>query len=207
MNGAASLNWLSRSPPDLEEARKAIQRAIRNADHGSGIVDRLRGLLAKAPLTPSGFDVNAALDEVLLFARGAMRRDEVSLRVERARVLPLAWGDRIQVQQVVMNLVLNAIDALREAPVRPRRLTARTGVTEAGEILIEIEDNGPGIAPDVAARLFDRFFTTKSGGTGVGLAISRSIADAHRGRLWASSAAPHGAVFHFALPAAGTQAS
>jgi signal transduction histidine kinase len=206
MNSTASLNWLSHSPPDLEEARTAIQRTIRNADHGRAIVDSLRGLLAKTPLKPARFDANTALDEVLLFARGALRRDEISLRVDRARDLPLAWGDRIQVQQVIMNLVLNALDALREAPSRPRRLTARTGVTEAGEILIEVEDNGPGIEPTVAARLFDRFFTTKSGGTGVGLAISRSIAEAHRGRLWASSAEPHGAIFHFALPAAGAQA-
>ena len=201
-NGEAALRWLSAGKPNVERARSAVERAISDAQRASGVVSRVRAMLAKTTPELESIDLNRLVEDVVAFTQDELRRLQVSVRLRLTPDLPAVWGDRIQLQQVVLNLILNGVEAMREVKGRARTLAIRTGLDEAGDVVVSVEDRGVGVAPEAAEHLFDPFFTTKQGGIGLGLPISRSIVEAHGGRIWADAAKPRGAVFQFCLPRA-----
>jgi signal transduction histidine kinase len=200
MNGSAAQRWLSRESPDLAEAREAASRIVREAHRADEVIRGLRALVGKSELRRDRLDVNDAIHEVLDLARGELRRNEVSVQADLDPTLPPALGDRVQLQQVLLNLIVNAIEAMAPVADRPRVLAIRTERTETGEVAVAIEDSGPGLDPATAARAFDPFFTTKPDGLGMGLSICRSIVEAHGGRLSLSPRMPHGTAFRFTIP-------
>ena len=164
------------------------------------MVSRVRGMLAKTPPEFAVLDINAVVQDVLGFIEDERTRARVKIHARLAPHLPPVSGDPIQLQQVVLNLVMNGIQAMHANPERSRTLSIATAVRESGEIGVAIEDRGPGFDAEVAAQVFEPFFTTKESGIGLGLSISRSIIEAHGGRIWAEPASPRGAVFQFTLP-------
>jgi PAS domain S-box-containing protein len=224
-NASASLRWLSRDSPNLDEACEAIRRIIRDGNRAGDVILRMRALFKKASTTKERLDINEAIKEVVILAQSEVQRNRVSLQTKLANDLPLILGDRIQLQQVILNLLMNAIEAMSGVAEGPRELgVSSEAVTEIPgkpkeeryedraladaewtEVLITVRDSGPGLDPQRLNRLFDAFYTTKPQGLGMGLAISRSIIEGHGGRLWAKANAPRGAVFQFTLPIRYTQ--
>ena len=200
-NASAALHWLAAQPPNLDEAREAGRRAIEETNRASGVIERVRALLQKAQPQLWPLDGNEVIREVLLLAEGELLRGGVAVRTELAADVPKVLGDRVQVQQVILNLVMNAIDAMSMISDRQRELIISSAQHPDG-VLIQVQDSGRGLDPEQADRIFEPFFTTKAEGIGIGLAIGRSIVEAHGGRLWATPAPSHGAVFHFTLPKA-----
>ncbi len=204
INCEASMRWLAKTPSNNEAAVEAMQRVGRDALRASEVVGRMRALVTRQEQTFADFSVNEAIDEVLTLTQ----REQQNLDVETDLALTdqdtTIHGDRIQFQQVMLNLILNATEAMRDVPAQEKRLMIRTSVVEKGrvEVEIEVEDRGSGIDQSVADRLFEHLFTTKVGGTGLGLAIAKSIVDAHGGRIWAEPAIPRGAIFKISVPAA-----
>jgi PAS domain S-box-containing protein len=196
----AAINFLSKDPPDLEESREALGGIVGAADRAREIIGRIRDQVRKAPPRKEIFDLNQAIEEVLLLAGSAISKDAIVVQTDFAKA-PVQ-GDRIQLQQVALNLILNAIEAMRSVDDRPRELQISTGLNEAGDVLVTVCDTGSGIAPENLERVFESFFTTKSNGVGIGLSICRSILEGHGGSLWASANEPRGARFQFTLPGA-----
>src|SRR5712671_6126475 len=197
----AALLWLQHDPPNLERARDALQRTIHEGEHAGEIASRVRALVEKAPPRTEAVDIDEVILEVLDLSRNELQRKGISIRTQLATAKPLIRGDRIQLQQLVLNLILNAVDAMSEPGGAPRELSISTRREGANEILVEVRDSGHGLSPRTMERIFDPFFTTKPDGMGMGLSISRSIVVAHGGRLSAMANEPRGAVFRFALPA------
>jgi C4-dicarboxylate-specific signal transduction histidine kinase len=200
-SGQSALGWLQREPPDLVRAMAAVERTVRDSLRAGAIVQKVRGMLTKSEPQLVPLAVNAVIEDVLGFLEDERRRRDVTVRTDFAADLPPVMGDPIQLQQVVLNLVMNGIEAMRETPPRGRVMTIRTRATNAGFVSVAVEDRGSGIAADAVGRVFDPFFTTKASGVGLGLAITRSIVESHGGRIWAEPAAPNGALFQFTLPA------
>jgi signal transduction histidine kinase len=175
---------------------------VGDADRAGDIVDRIRDQIKKAPPRKGRFDLNKAIDEVIALAESAITTNGVSVRTRLAEALFPVQGDRVQLQQVVLNLILNAVEAMSTVEAGPRELLISTEQTQTGGVLVSVRDSGPGIDPDHLDRVFEAFYTTKSSGVGMGLSICRSIIDAHGGRLWADMNASRGAVFRFILPGA-----
>jgi PAS domain S-box-containing protein len=200
-NAQAALRWLGRRPPDLEEVRQALDRIEESGHRGGDIVARIRALIQKAPPRKDRLDLNAAIREVIQLTRGEAVKNGVSVRAQLADGLPLIHGDRVQLQQVVLNLIVNGVEAMSSASEGARDLLVSTGKVDSGGVLVAVMDSGPGLGSANLERLFDAFYTTKAGGLGMGLSICRSIIDAHGGRLWASAKVPRGTVFQFVLPA------
>ena len=198
----AAINFLNRNPPDLEEVREAISRIADAADRAREIIVRIREQVKKAPPQKDCFDLNEAIEEVLLLANNAITKDAIAVQTGFAKGLPPVQGDRVQLQQVALNLILNAMEAMRSVDDRSRKLQIATQENEAGGVLITVSDTGPGIPPEILERVFESFFTTKSSGMGIGLSICRSIVEAHGGSLRASANEPRGATFQFSLPGA-----
>jgi len=165
------------------------------------VVGRVRSLVQKGPPRMDRFEVNEAIDEVISLSSGEIVKHNVTVRSQFSRTLPPARADRVQLQQVVLNLLMNGVEALGAVPARPRELRVSTGRTEAGEILVKVEDSGPGLDPVDLTRIFDPFYSTKPGGLGIGLSICRSIIEVHGGRLWTEASELGGAAFAFTLPA------
>ena len=201
-NARAALNFLDKQPPDLGEVREALHSVVDDADRAGDIIDRIRDHIKKAPPRKGRFDLNKAIDEVIALAESAITTNGVSVRTRLAEVLLPVQGDLVQLQQVVLNLILNAVDAMSTVEAGPRELLISTEQTQTGGVLVSVRDSGPGIDPDHLDRVFEAFYTTKSSGVGMGLSICRSIIDAHGGRLWADMNASRGAVFRFILPGA-----
>jgi PAS domain S-box-containing protein len=199
-NGNACLRWLVREAPDLEEARAAVERIIRDGTRASEVIRRIRALAQKTEPQTAWLDLNEVIREVLTLVHSEVLTQRVSLRAELSAALPPVRGDRIQLQQVIMNLVINGIEAMHAVTDQPRELQIRSQRYDADNVLVAVQDSGIGLDPQNMARLFDAFFTTKAGGMGMGLAISRSIIEAHGGRLWASANAGPGATFQCTLP-------
>src|SRR6266851_5005919 len=200
-NAQAALRWLGRRPPDLEEVRQALGR-IEEVGHRAGdVVARIRALIQKAPPRKDRLDLNAAIREVIQLTRGEAVKNGVSVQAQLADGLPLIHGDRVQLQQVVLNLIINGVEAMSGVSEGARDLLVSTGKAEPGGVLVAVMDSGPGLASAHLDRLFDAFYTTKPSGLGMGLSICRSIIDAHGGRLWASANVPQGAILQFVLPA------
>ena len=199
-NARAAMRFLDMSPPNMAEVREALACIVRDADRGKAIVDRIRDHIKKAPPRYDLFDLNEAIEEVTEMVRAPIEKNTVSVRTRLAPGLNSVWGDRVQLQQVVLNLVLNAVEAMGSVAEGARTLTITTENDAAG-ILVVVHDSGPGIDPEHLQRVFDPFYTTKDSGLGMGLSICRSIIAAHGGRLWADADQPRGAVFQFTLPA------
>jgi PAS domain S-box-containing protein len=198
-NAHASLRWLSGDSPDLAEAREAIRRITRDGKRAGDVVSRMRSLFKKASTAKDRLDLNEAIEEVVILTEAEARRDRVALRKELAADLPPVMGDRVQLQQVVVNLILNAIEAMATVEGRERDLVIKTQLGEGDEIRVAVRDSGIGFDPVSAERIFDAFHTTKPGGLGLGLSISRSIVESHGGRLWAASNDGPSVTFQFTL--------
>jgi PAS domain S-box-containing protein len=200
MNGNAALRWLALDPPNLVKVRDSAELIIRDGDRASQVIARIRALLKKAPLSKSRLEVNELVLEVVDLTHGEIVRNGVRLRVELADNLPEILGDRIQLQQVMLNLIANAIEAIRLVQNRHRVLMIATNICDRDIVAVSVSDNGPGIDSETADHIFDAFATTKPEGMGMGLAISRSIIEAHGGRLWTEPNQESGATFRFTLP-------
>jgi PAS domain S-box-containing protein len=201
-NARAAIGFLDRSPPDLSEVREAIECIVADADRAGDIIDRIRDQIKKAPARKGRFDLNEAIDEVIVLARSEITKNGVSVETRLAEGLAPIQGDRVQVQQVVLNLILNAVEAMSSVEAGARELLISTEQNQTGDVLVTVTDSGPGIDPKHVERVFEAFYTTKSSGVGMGLSICRSIIGAHGGRLWATVKEPRGAAFQFTLPSA-----
>ena len=198
-NANTCLRWLTRDHPDVEEARAAAMRIVKDGTHAAEIVKRIRLLFKKSTLQRELVDVNEAIREMLVLLRCEATRYNITVRMELAEDLPRIMGDRVQLQQVLMNLIVNSIDAVKEVD-GARELAVKSARTEKEEVRVSVSDTGVGLPPQQADQIFNAFFTTKSHGTGMGLRISRSIVESHGGHLWAADSSPHGASFSFTLP-------
>jgi two-component system sensor kinase FixL len=199
-NAETSLRWLGRNPPELAEARIAIEHIIRDAHRASDVIQRVRNLAIHLDPERAPLDINQAIDETLGLLQSELRRQQVSLRLQLAPKLPRVLGDRVQLQQVVINLVMNGVEAMAKVDDRPRELRIGSRLHDPDELVVAVQDAGVGIDAAQADRLFLAFVTSKQGGMGMGLPICKSIIEAHDGRLWASSNDDHGATFQFTLP-------
>ena len=199
-NGSACLRWLARDPPHLEEARACLRRIIRDGHRAAEVIARIRALVKKSAPAKAPLDLSDTIHEVLAMISPEARQHRVSVRTDLAAGLPPVRGDRLQVQQVLLNLVMNGIDAMQTVTDRPRELLIRSQPHESDTVLVTVQDTGIGLDPQSIARLFEPFYTTKPEGMGLGLSISRSIIEAHGGRLWAAAHNDYGATFHFTLP-------
>jgi signal transduction histidine kinase len=200
INAETALHRLSAQQPDLAEARLALGRVIRDANRASEVVSAIRALHKREPLRCEGLQINQAVLAVLDLTKDEARRNGVSVRTYLAKSLPPIQGDRIQLQQVILNLINNGVDAMRPGRQGSRELLISTGRAGSHSVLVRVRDSGPGLAPASLERVFQPFYTTKRSGMGMGLSICRSIVEAHGGRLWATANVPCGAVFQFALP-------
>jgi PAS domain S-box-containing protein len=198
-NANAGLRWLGERQPDLSEIQGALSRIVRDGMRAGEVIGRIRALVRKLPPRRDLFEINEVIREVVSLTQGEMQRHGVGLQSPLADDLPLISADRVQLQQVMINLIVNAIEAM-DTSERPRELTIASGKGEANDVFVEVRDTGPGLDPEKLDVLFQSFYTTKPDGIGMGLAISRSIAEAHGGRLSAAPNKPHGAVFHLTLP-------
>jgi C4-dicarboxylate-specific signal transduction histidine kinase len=198
-NANTCLRWLTRDHPDVEEARAAAMRIVKDGTRAAEIVKRIRLLFKKSTLQRELVDVNEAIREMIVLLRNEATRYNITVRVELAADLPRIMGDRVQLQQVLMNLIVNSIDAMKEVD-GARELAVKSQRTEKDEVLLSVSDTGVGLPPQQADQIFNAFFTTKAHGTGMGLRISRSIVESHGGRLWAADNTTRGASFYFGLP-------
>jgi C4-dicarboxylate-specific signal transduction histidine kinase len=201
-NGNACLHWLASAPPNIEKARNAVERIIRDSDRASEVIHDIRTLAQKAPPRQEPVDLNDLISRTLTFVSSEMTLNQIELQTELAVDLPSVLGDRVQLQQVLLNLIMNAIEAMSSITSRARVLTIRSERRQApATVAVSVRDSGIGLNPQKADRLFDAFFTTKPQGMGMGLSICRTIISAHGGRLSNANNADQGATFEFALPA------
>jgi two-component system sensor kinase FixL len=201
--GDAGLRWLDREVPQLDEVRSVIARMIDCANHAGGVIARLRALSRKTTSEKTRLDINELIKEVLSLTRSEVSKHRVIVRLDLASPLAAVCGDRIQLEQVILNLLVNGIQAMGAVDDRPRELLIRSRERDPDQILVEVRDSGVGVRPEQAGQLFNAFFTTKTDGMGMGLSICRSIVEVHGGRIWASQNDGPGATFHFTLPAPG----
>jgi len=199
-SGDSCSAWLSNDPPNLDKARAAASRIIQAATQASEIVQRLRALFKKTTSMTASVDMNAVIEDTISLVHHETERNKIFLRTELHPGVPPVSGDRVQLQQVILNLTMNGIEAISGLDMEPKRLMIRSALSGSQELLVSVEDTGLGIEVEHADRLFAPFFTTKPKGIGMGLPICRSIIEAHGGRLWAGRNEPRGAVFHFSLP-------
>jgi PAS domain S-box-containing protein len=205
-NGSACLRLLANRSLEPEVLRRALEEIVADGTRASAVIARIRGFIKKAPVEKTVLDVNEVIQEVLALAGHELHRNPVLVECQLANTLPLVRADRIQLQQVLLNLIMNSIEAMTGAANQSRVLAVESRVDESGDVLVAVRDSGPGPGSE-ADRLFTPFFTTKANGMGMGLPISRSLIESHGGRLWATTNSPHGAVFSFTLPAAGESPS
>jgi PAS domain S-box-containing protein len=201
-NAQAALRWLDSQPPDLNEVRQALARIVKDGNRAGDVVGRIRDLIKKRPPRQDRLEINATIREVIDLTHGEAVKSGVSVQTELTDGLPLIQGDRVQLQQVMLNLIINAVEAMSGVEKGSRELLISSAKAEFGGVLVAVRDSGPGLPPATLEHLFDAFYTTKSGGMGIGLSICRSIIEAHGGRVWATSNAPRGAVFQLNLPCA-----
>jgi C4-dicarboxylate-specific signal transduction histidine kinase len=199
-NARAALNFLDKQPRDLEGVREALCCIVGDINRAGNIIERIRDHIKKAPPQNHRFDLNETINDAIGLARSAIAGHAVSLNAHFTEELPTIQGDRVQLQQVLLNLLLNAVEAMDAVEAEARELSISTEPTETKGALVTVRDSGLGIEPENLERVFEAFYTTKSKGMGIGLAICRSIIEAHGGRLWAEANEPRGAVFRFTLP-------
>jgi C4-dicarboxylate-specific signal transduction histidine kinase len=202
-NASASLNWLTAANPDLDMLREALADIVADGHRATDVIQRVRQLATKGEPQMMPLDLNDVIQQVVPLVRSEINRHRVSLSVDLALALPPAAGDRVQLQQVIINLVMNGVEAMTTVEDRLRELVIRSGTLDEHRVVVAVQDAGVGLDPRHVDQMFEAFFTTKSAGMGMGLSISRSIIEGHGGRLWATSNPTHGATFQFALPAIG----
>src|ERR1700694_604857 len=200
-NAEACLRWLDRGTPDLDAACRSVEWIIDDGNRASEVIRRVRALANKTSLEKVPLNANDVVRETIPLVQRELISHQVLLRMELAPTLPMILGDRVQLQQVIINLVMNGIESMQSVTDRPRELVVRSRQNETQQVLVSVADCGVGISAENADRLFAAFFTTKSSGMGMGLSICRSIIDAHGGRLWATTCEPRGALFQFTIPA------
>jgi PAS domain S-box-containing protein len=203
VNSGTAVRWLARLPPNLEEARQAIDRSINDGKRAADILSRIRDFSKKAPVRTEDLEINEAILEIIGLARVPMSDRGILAKMQLAEGLPHILGDRVQLQQVVLNLIMNAIEAMSEVREGSRELLISTDGAESNSVLVAVSDTGPGLSPVNPERIFEAFYTTKASGLGMGLSICRSIVEAHGGRLWATPNEPRGTVLCFTLPVVG----
>jgi signal transduction histidine kinase len=199
-NASTCMRMLASDPPNVDGAREALRRTIRDGNRASDVITGLRALFNKKQVTVESVDLNESIREVVALSLNELQRNRVLLRLDLADDLPLVTGDRVQLQQVVQNLLRNASDAMCAVDDRPRELVVKTELEEGNHVRLIVQDAGVGIDHQTADRLFDAFYTTKNDGMGIGLSVSRSIIERHRGRLWAAPNDGPGATFSFSIP-------
>jgi C4-dicarboxylate-specific signal transduction histidine kinase len=200
-NARAALRWLDARPPNLKEVREALNRIVANVDRASEVSGRIRGLIKKAPPQKTPLALSETILEVIALTRGEALKNRVTVQTQLADDLPLIQGDRVQLQQVILNLIMNAVEAMSGVSEGMRELLIDAVQDMSSRVLVSIRDSGPGLNVETLDHVFDPFYTTKSGGMGMGLSICRSIVEAHGGQIWASQTAGPGATFQVALPA------
>jgi two-component system, LuxR family, sensor kinase FixL len=205
-NGNACLRWLGGATPNLTEARLAVERIIKDSYRASEVIARIRTLVKKAPPRNDWVDLNEVIIEVFTLAQREARRNRVYLKRQLRDDLPPVRGDRVQLQQVILNLIMNGLEAIAKNKDGARELTVSSDLDGSNGVIVSVSDSGEGLDPANFERVFDAFFTTKPDGMGMGLAISRTIIESHGGRLWAKANTPKGAVFEFTLPLGAEQA-
>ncbi|MGB6348756.1 MAG: ATP-binding protein [Pseudolabrys sp.] len=203
INGNACMHWLDAKPPNLGEARRNLVRIVEDAARASEIIVQVRNLTKGSPPERNSLDINEIILSTLVLVDREIQQNQISLQTHLSKDVPAIQGDRVQLQQVILNLLLNAIDAINSVPAGSRTLVISSASNDPKSVRISIQDSGVGFAPENLDRLFDAFYTTKRDGMGMGLAISRSIVETHGGRIWATPAAPNGAIFQFTLSARG----
>jgi signal transduction histidine kinase len=201
-NAEASLRWLNRETPNLDRTRQTVEAIIKDGNRASDVIQGIRALAMKSGPHPTEFDINGAIQEVLALARSDLQRHGVVLHTELSAEVRPVFGDRVQLQQVLLNLLTNGIEAMNAVTDRPKVLAITSEPIKPGWVLVAVGDTGTGLDPTTADRIFDSFFTTKASGMGIGLSICRSIIDAHGGRLWMSPRLPHGTDVRFTVPTA-----
>ncbi len=206
-SGNACLRWLGGDVPNLKAARESVERMISAGSRAGEVIRRIRALVGKAPPLRDRLNINDAITEVIALIRGEIQRNRISLRTKLSTDVPLVLGDRIQLQQVILNLILNAVEAMSDVNPQPRELSVSSAKDGPNGALVSVRDSGTGLDGTVLDRLFEAFYTTKAHGMGIGLAVSRTIIQAHGGRLWAAPNVPQGAIFQFTLPADGEEVS
>jgi C4-dicarboxylate-specific signal transduction histidine kinase len=199
-NAEAGLRWLDTQPPNLERVRKALGQIVKDSNRTSDVIGQIRTLIKKEPPRKNHLDINEAVLDVIALIRSEVLRHGISLQTQLATSSPHVQGDRVQLQQVILNMILNAVEAMRGLNEGPRELLISVGEAESNGVLVAVQDSGPGLDPQSVDRVFEAFYTTKTDGMGMGLAICRSIVEAHEGRMWATANRPRGAVFQFTLP-------
>jgi signal transduction histidine kinase len=199
-NGSACLRWLAGDVPNVEEAREAARRIVRDGKRAAEVIARVRALAKRTATTNEKLDLNETIREVLALVGDEAKKQGVIIQMQLADDLSPVFGDRVQLQQVVLNLAMNAIEAMSSIEERPRELLITTRNLDADQVQITVKDSGPGIDAQMIDKVFDPFYTTKPGGMGMGLSISRSILQAHGGRLWVAAKDGPGTIFHFNLP-------
>jgi C4-dicarboxylate-specific signal transduction histidine kinase len=200
INSNACLHWLDAEPPDLNEARKNITNIVRDANRASAIVVQVRDLTKGLPPASDWLSVNEIILATTVLIDREIRQNQISIQTQLSDDVPRVNGDRVQIQQVLLNLLLNAIEALRSVAVGSRRLVIASAKSDSNSVLVSVHDTGKGFSSSDLYCLFDPFYTSKSDGMGIGLTISRSIVESHGGRIWASPNSPSGAVLQFTLP-------
>jgi C4-dicarboxylate-specific signal transduction histidine kinase len=199
-NAQACLRRIAAGSLEPRELREVLHDIVDDGRRANEVIQRIRGLMRKSPIHFAPLNVTAVVDDVIALVRAELARHQISLRTNLADDLPLVRGDRIQLQQVVLNLVMNAIEAMADTDTGSRALTIHSRRDGAGCVVVGVRDSGPGLDPKDLEIIFDRFYTTKPSGMGMGLSVSRSIVDAHGGRLWAVSLESRGAMFQLSLP-------
>jgi signal transduction histidine kinase len=199
----AALRWLAARPPNLGEARQALDSIVKDANRAGDVIGRIRDIVKKAPPRKDLVDLSEAIREVIGLTHGEAVKNGASVQTALGEGLPSIEGDRVQLQQVVLNLIVNAVQAMGAVVEGPRELLIITAQAEPDGVLVEVKDSGPGLGPESLERLFDPFYTTKPDGLGMGLPICRSIIEAHKGKIWAEPNVPRGTTLQFTLPLRG----
>jgi len=206
-NASTCLRMLAADPPNIDGALETTRRTIRDGNRASEVITRLRALYSKKEGSPESMDLNEATQEVIILSLSELQKNRIILRPEFTEELPQVTGDRVQLQQVIMNLLRNASDSMSGVDDRPRELTIRTEREEGDRVRLTVRDAGAGFDPRAMDRLFEAFYTTKNDGMGMGLSVSRSIIESHQGRLWATLNDGPGATFSFSIPCASKGAT
>ncbi|MGY4412112.1 C4-dicarboxylate-specific signal transduction histidine kinase [Bradyrhizobium sp. LB7.1] len=201
-NAGAGLNWLGAQPPNLEEVRQTFGLIVRDSMRAGNVIRRIRALMNKAPMQTELLAIDELILEVLALVRAELAKNDVWVQTRRTEALPLVRADRVQVRQVILNLITNAIEAMSEINEGDRELLISARTDDSNNVVVTFRDTGLGVDPNSADRVFEAFYTTKSEGMGMGLAICHSIIEAHGGRIWAGANDPRGAVFQFSMPVA-----
>ena len=199
VSAQAALGWLCTEPPNLEEVRQSLDATVNEGNRAIDVIGRIRDLIKKAPPRKDAIEVNEAIREVVGLTRGEVVKNSVSVQTQLAESLPRIQGDKVQLQQVILNLIINAVEAMSSVREDSRELLISTK-KDVGGLVVAVQDSGPGLNPEGIDRLFDAFYTTKASGMGMGLSICRSIVEAHGGQIWASRDVGHGATFQFTIP-------